>query len=74
MQLTIETQVTPQGTIILHNLPFESGEAVQVIVQSLAATEPAQEQPRILGLHVGAMQMREDFDEPRPDEFWLGAA
>ncbi|MBI1766615.1 MAG: hypothetical protein HYR56_34840 [Acidobacteria bacterium] len=74
MQLTIETQVTPNGTVILHDLPFANGEAVQVTVQSLAVTEPAPMQPRIPGLHAGAMQMREDFDEPLPDDFWLGAA
>lgn len=24
------------------------------------------------GLHLGAISMSEDFDEPLPDEFWLG--
>jgi Protein of unknown function (DUF2281) len=28
--------------------------------------------PRILGLNRGAMKMKDDFDEPLPDEFWLG--
>ncbi|MDQ3013807.1 MAG: toxin-antitoxin (TA) system antitoxin [Acidobacteriota bacterium] len=28
--------------------------------------------PRIPGLHLGAIQMSEDFDEPLSDEFWLG--
>ncbi|MGV3720968.1 MAG: type II toxin-antitoxin system Phd/YefM family antitoxin [Actinomycetota bacterium] len=27
---------------------------------------------RVAGLHPGAMQMSDDFDEPLPDEFWLG--
>jgi hypothetical protein len=30
--------------------------------------------PRILGLNCGAMKMSDDFDEPLPDEFWLGEA
>ena len=30
------------------------------------------ESPRILGLHQGQGWMSEDFDEPLPDEFWLG--
>ncbi|HEX6292440.1 MAG TPA: hypothetical protein VFZ66_24860 [Herpetosiphonaceae bacterium] len=30
--------------------------------------------PRVAGLHQGAMQMHPDFDEPLPDEFWMGAA
>ncbi len=29
-------------------------------------------QPRILGLHPGAITMAPDFDEPLPDDFWLG--
>jgi prevent-host-death family protein len=29
---------------------------------------------RIAGLHRGAMRMREDFNDPLPDEFWLGDA
>ena len=30
--------------------------------------------PRIAGLHPGAIWMSDDFDEPLPDEFWLGTA
>ena len=28
--------------------------------------------PRVSGLHLGAIWMGGDFDEPLPDEFWLG--
>ena len=28
--------------------------------------------PRILGLHRGAIWTSDDFDDPLPDEFWLG--
>ena len=28
--------------------------------------------PRIPGLHLGQVWMSEDFNEPLPDEFWLG--
>ena len=28
--------------------------------------------PRQAGLHPGAIQTREDFDEPLPEEFWTG--
>ncbi len=28
--------------------------------------------PRIPGLHSGKVWMSEDFDDPLPDEFWLG--
>ena len=27
---------------------------------------------RIAGLHPGAMTASDDFDEPLPDEFWMG--
>jgi hypothetical protein len=33
---------------------------------------PSELPPRILGLNRGAMKMTDDFDEPLPDEFWLG--
>lgn len=26
---------------------------------------------RVAGLHVGAIQANEDFDDPLPDEFWV---
>lgn len=29
---------------------------------------------RVMGLHRGAARMSEDFDDPLPDEFWLGGA
>ncbi|MBI1280878.1 MAG: DUF2281 domain-containing protein [Anaerolineaceae bacterium] len=40
-------------------------------------TEPAEvdlTKPRILGLHPGAIWTSDDFDDPLPDEFWLGVA
>lgn len=33
----------------------------------------SQRRRRIAGLHKGAMRMRADFNDPLPDEFWLGA-
>ena len=27
---------------------------------------------RVAGLHSGTIEMREDFDEPLDDEFWIG--
>lgn len=29
---------------------------------------------RVAGLHRGAMRMHTDFNDPLPDEFWLGEA
>ncbi len=33
---------------------------------------PPLTQPRVAGLHRGMVWMAEDFDDPMPDEFWLG--
>jgi antitoxin (DNA-binding transcriptional repressor) of toxin-antitoxin stability system len=38
----------------------------------LLPMEPAQ--PRVAGLHAGAISASDDFDAPLPDEFWLGKA
>lgn len=34
---------------------------------------PKNSSPRIAGLHPGAIQTSEDFDQPLPEEFWTGA-
>jgi antitoxin (DNA-binding transcriptional repressor) of toxin-antitoxin stability system len=33
---------------------------------------PSAGRNRVMGLHRGVAWMSEDFDEPLPDEFWLG--
>ena len=51
----------------------ERKQLIGVIVDSLTETS---EQPakgkRIPGLHAGTMWVSDDFDDPLPDEFWLG--
>ena len=34
--------------------------------------ESSKPQQRVAGLHQGLAWMSEDFDEPLPDEFWMG--
>ena len=34
--------------------------------------QPDTKEPRIMDLHKGQVWMSDDFDEPLPDEFWLG--
>ncbi len=40
------------------------------IVRFVPVSKPTQR--RIAGLHRGVMHMHDDFNEPLPDEFWLG--
>ena len=37
-----------------------------------SVTEDKPKKPRKLDLHPGAFQPTDDFDDPLPDEFWLG--
>ena len=34
--------------------------------------QPPRTEPRVAGLHEGQAVISDDFDEPLPDEFWLG--
>jgi hypothetical protein len=46
------------------------------LIQSQQRTESLtpslSEQPRIAGLHEGQVWISDDFNEPLPDDFWLG--
>lgn len=59
-------------------LAFASGNGEIVIAQNgkpLARLEPVKQpkkKKRIAGLNRGTIWTSEDFDEPLPDEFWLG--
>jgi Protein of unknown function (DUF2281) len=64
----------------LEKIPEPMQVSVLAFIRSLdvSATpehhQPSELPPRILGLNRGAMKMSDDFDEPLPDEFWLGEA
>lgn len=79
MQHKLETTIDANGVLTLHDLPFQAGEMVEVVIQSRPRQKngthglPSTTAPRILGLHAGAFTVSEDFDAPLPDEFWLGA-
>ena len=52
-------------------LPSEQAEQlIQHLVARLERKQPPG--PRIAGLHAGAWEVGPEFDEPLPDEFWLG--
>ncbi len=61
----------------LEKIPEQMQLSVLAFIRSLdgSATldrHPSELPPRILGLNHGAMKISDDFDEPLPDEFWLG--
>ncbi len=80
MQHKVKTIMGANGDLLLHDLPFQAGETVEVVIQSPSVPQPVTNgtttsvPPRILGLHAGAFAVSEDFDAPLPDEFWLGEA
>jgi Protein of unknown function (DUF2281) len=62
----------------LEKIPEPMQLSVLAFIHSLDASaipenhHPSELPPRTLGLNRGAMKMSDDFDEPLPDEFWLG--
>lgn len=63
----------------LQNLPVEQQQQVLDFIDFLADkyvqnSNKSQEQTkqRILGLHENQIWISDDFNEPLPDEFWLG--
>jgi hypothetical protein len=72
--------LTPQALIPkLQALPPEQQQQVIDFVEFLTqkysqpANHSTQSPPvRVLGLYEGQGWMSEDFDQPLPDEFWLG--
>jgi len=43
-----------------------------VPVEAIESEFVSSEKKRIFGLHRGQIWVSEDFDDPLPDEFWLG--
>ncbi len=60
--LKVVDDLTPQQKQILR----------QRIDQEPISSEIDLSKPRVLGLHLGSMWTSDDFDDPLPDEFWLG--
>jgi hypothetical protein len=56
--------------ILLQPLELRNGQEVDITIVPREIKPKGGE--RVLGLHLGAMQMSDDFDDPLPDSFWLG--
>ncbi|MBI5959102.1 MAG: toxin-antitoxin (TA) system antitoxin [Chloroflexi bacterium] len=74
---TIEIQESETDLKTLLSLVREGAEIILMQGDTpLARLAPVQEtlMPRILGLHahLGAAWISDDFNDPLPDEFWMG--
>jgi len=81
--MTTETEDVDEAKTRLAELLIRAAGGGEVIIAEhgtpharLVAIEPpaAPRGERTPGLHRGAIIMSDDFDEPLPDEFWLGEA
>ena len=45
---------------------------LSVLVPAVPPSTPSASQPRVAGLHRGAVSMADDFDAALPESFWLG--
>jgi virulence-associated protein VagC len=70
----MKVKVTEQGITVPKEF-FEGIEEVEIRQENgwivMIPTQSSTKR-RVLGLHPGSMQISEDFDQPLPDEFWLG--
>jgi hypothetical protein len=69
MQHRIETQIPPDGRIILDDLPFEEGENVVVVVTKLPPEKPGEKSYPLRGL---TAEYKRPF-EPVAEDDWSAA-
>ncbi len=62
--------LTEDGQPLAKLVPLQS--PLKRRVAANAAHIQSSQKSRVAGLHSGAIQISEDFDEPLPDEFWMG--
>ena len=73
--LTIDIRDAQSQLLQLFSLARQGQEIVIAenevpIVRFVPVAKPVQR--RIAGLHRGSMRMHDDFNDPLPDDFWLG--
>ena len=73
---TIDVRDAQVQLLQLLTIALEGGDVIiakdDIPLVRLVPVEP-QPKRRVAGLHRGAMRMTPDFNDPLPDEFWLGA-
>ncbi len=62
----IETTMTDDGVLTLQGLPFQAGEAVEVVIQPLVSTKPTNKEYLLRG-HV--VKYDEPFEPVAPDDW-----
>ncbi len=67
----VEKQLAELLAIVEHNGEIVIAENGKPLAR-LESVMPPKKKKRIAGLNRGMIWTSEDFDEPLPDEFWLG--
>lgn len=62
-QIQLETVVQSDGTLFLKDLPFKSGETVEVTIRTTQSTSRGP-----FGLCAGEFTVPAEFDEPLPED------
>jgi antitoxin (DNA-binding transcriptional repressor) of toxin-antitoxin stability system len=75
MTETVDVEDAKDRLPELVSLALEGNEVIisegdRPVARLVPITSPGRK--RVMGLHRGAAWMSEDFDDPLPDEFWLG--
>ncbi|MGD0092477.1 MAG: DUF2281 domain-containing protein [Planctomycetota bacterium] len=60
------------GKCLVPDEPLELPPGKPLLVQVEVAPDLPPSEKRVLGLHRGSAWVSPDFDEPLPDEFWMG--
>ena len=70
---TVDIRVSQPSLEELITLVQEGAEVILTAGDTpLARVVRVERKKRVLGLHPGSIWTSDDFDEPLPDEFWLG--
>jgi len=74
---TIEISEVPDQLNELLSLALQGTEIIfaqdNTPLARLTSIAASATKPRIAGLHQGSIWISDDFDDPLPDDFWLGA-
>lgn len=77
MTTTIDVREVPRQLTALLKLAKAGNEVIisegnTPVARLTGMVSAAVAKPRVAGLHPGAISVSLDFDQPLPDEFWLG--